>query len=127
MLQAVTEAVFAVVETRLQQQHRLLVATCFGLAKLNMACEEDDYVKAFLIPLNLDQTWLWEEVIPMKKEKVINVEEEDKEQDMEEEKNKEEKEESEEDNLETMAVEKHKDQADETFPSWIPNECNIKV
>lgn len=140
-----TEAVFAVVETRLQQQHRLLVATCFGLARLNMAYEEEDYIKAFLVPLNLDQGWLWEEVIPPdKKEKEAEVDGEEKEEvedkeekdieegkDNEKEKGKEEKEvKSEEEDLEIKTcetVEGKKEQTDETFPSWIPKECNIKV
>ncbi|XP_063870908.1 dynein axonemal heavy chain 10-like isoform X4 [Scylla paramamosain] len=144
ILQVVTEAVFAVVETRLQQQHRLLVATCFGLARLNMFCEEEDFLKAFLIPLNLDETWLWGKVVPPKKEKKAEVDEEEKEgeeedkeeQDMEEEKDeeeekdKEEKEDkSEEEDPETKpceTVEEHQDQTDEVFPSWIPSECNVK-
>lgn len=139
-----TEAVFAVVETRLQQQHRLLVATCFGLARLNMTFEEEDYIKAFLVPLNLDEAWLWEEVIPPKKKKepeddgVEKEEEEDKEEkdteiredDEEEEDKKEEEEKSDEEDPEIKTdetVAEHKEQADDAFPSWIPKECSIKV
>ncbi|MPC58002.1 hypothetical protein E2C01_051994 [Portunus trituberculatus] len=146
ILQAVTEAVFAVVEARLQQQHRVLVATLFSLARLNMFSEKEDYVKAFLIPLNLDETWLWGEIIPPKKEKKAKVDEEEedegkeedkKEQDMEEgkdeekEKNLEEKEDRSEDEdpekKKCETVEEHQDQPNEDFPSWIPSECNIKV
>ncbi|XP_045101948.1 dynein-1-alpha heavy chain, flagellar inner arm I1 complex-like isoform X2 [Portunus trituberculatus] len=145
ILQAVTEAVFAVVEARLQQQHRVLVATLFSLARLNMFSEKEDYVKAFLIPLNLDETWLWGEIIPPKKEKKAKVDEEEedegkeedkKEQDMEEgkdeekEKNLEEKEDRSEDEdpekKKCETVEEHQDQPNEDFPSWIPSECNIK-
>lgn len=133
-MQAVTEAVFAMLDARLQRQHRLLVATCIGLVRLNMSCEKEDYVKAFLVPLNLDQTWLWERVVPPKKkvEAEVDEEEKDKEEDVEDGKDKEEEREEKSDHekeLETKsdeAIEEH-DQAEETFPSWIPSGCKKKV
>ena len=144
-MQAVTEAVFAVVETRLQQQHRVLVVTCFSLARLNMFCEKEDYLKAFLTPLNLDDTWLWGKLIPPKKEKEDEVDEEEKEEeeedreeqnmeekkDEEEEKDKEEKEDISEEKDPGMepceTFEEHLYQTDEDLPSWIPSGCNVKV
>lgn len=136
MLQAVTEAVFGVVDARLQRQHRLLVASCFGLVRLNMTCKKEDYVKAFLVPLNLDQTWLWEGVTPPKKKQAESDEEAmDKEKDVEngkdeeEEKVEEEEEKSADEEPEAKSDEsmKEHDQEDESFPSWIPDGCNKKV
>lgn len=133
MLQAVTEAVFAMIDARLQRQHRLVVATCIGLVSLNMSCEKEDYVKAFLVPLNLDQTWLWEGVVPPKKKVEPEAdEEEDKEEDVEDRKDKEDEREEKSDHeteLETRsdkAIEEH-DLSEETFPSWLPSGCKKKV
>ncbi|XP_050721570.1 uncharacterized protein LOC127001253 isoform X3 [Eriocheir sinensis] len=133
MLQSVTEAVFAMIDARLQRQHRLLVATCIGLVSLNMSCEKEDYVKAFLVPLNLDQTWLWEGVVPPKKkvEAEVDEEEKDKEEDVEDGKDEEEEREEKSDHekeLETRSDEtiEELDQAEETFPSWIPSGCKKK-
>lgn len=140
MLQAVTEAVFAVLDARLQRQHRLLVATCFGLVTLNMTCEEEDYVKAFLVPLNLDQTCLWEGVVPpaVKKEEAEGNEVKEKEdvgeggEDKEEEIDGEQSEGKSDEEREPEikpdeAVAEHDDQTLETLPSWIPSGCNKKV
>lgn len=137
MLQSVIEAVFAVVDSRLQRQHRLIVATCFCLVSLNMTCEKEDYVKAFMVPLNLDQTWLWEGIVPAKKEEAED-EKQHEGKDVEEgigkdeEKVEKEKKGKSDDEIEpetrpTEAMIGHEDQADETFPSWLPPECNKKV
>lgn len=130
-------AVYAVVDARLQCQHRLLVATCFGLVTLNMICEEEDFVKAFLVPFNLDQTWLWEGVLPPRKKKEeAKVDEEGK--DVEEGKNQEEEkveeikeeksdEERDHETRPSGAKGEYGEQTDETFPPWIPSGCNKKV
>lgn len=139
MLQAVTEAVFEMIDARLQRQHRLLVATCIGLVSLNMTCEKEDYVKAFLVPLNLDQTCLWEGVVPPKKkeeEGEVDEEERDEDKDMEDGKDKEEEKVEEEGEEKSDIKEpevksdeamEEQDQAEETFPSWMPSGCKIKV
>lgn len=128
MLQAVTEATFAVVDSRLQYQHRLLVATCFCLVSLNMACLEEDYVKAFLVPLNFDQAWLWEGIVPIKhKKEVFDDDEQEKDKGDVEEMGKEEEKKDKSESRLVDAMERHDDQADETFPSWLPHECSKKV
>lgn len=141
MLQAVTEAVFAVLDARLQRQHRLLVATCFGLVTLNMTCEEEDYVKAFLVPLNLDQTCLWEGVVPpTEKKEEAECDEEVKEKESVGEEGKDKEEEIDGKQSEGKSDDKrepevrpdevlaeHDDETLEALPSWIPSGCNKKV
>ncbi|XP_069945849.1 dynein axonemal heavy chain 10-like isoform X2 [Cherax quadricarinatus] len=51
----VTTTVFELLDMRLQLQHRLIVTTCFALAKLNMKHDSDNYIQTFLVPMQVDE------------------------------------------------------------------------
>lgn len=123
-MEIVTEAVLELLETRLQLQHRLVVATCLALTKLNLKCEQDDYVATFLVPLNLSQM-VWEEISrPSAKKKggEKSKMEEDDEPDEEQEIEDQEKEEEEEERIDAQEEDDTED-----LPEWIPEKCDKKV
>nr|XP_045619033.1 uncharacterized protein LOC123770899 [Procambarus clarkii] len=61
MMNVVTHTVFELMDMRLQFQHRLIVATCFTLAKMNMKQENEDYIRAFLVPLSEEEI-VWDNI-----------------------------------------------------------------
>lgn len=116
MLEIVTNAISELIDTRLQLQHRLIVTTCFALVRLNMKYENEDYIKAFLIPVELEQM-IWKDISksrPMKKQgnnKSVDDLEECARKDREED----------EESIHT------ENEQEESIPEWIPKQSDKKV
>ncbi|XP_042227080.1 uncharacterized protein LOC121869635 [Homarus americanus] len=104
--EVVTSSVFELINMRLQLQHRLIVTVCFALAKLNMKCDSEDYIKAFLVPMNVEQM-LWKDVNRpgvTKKQEHINSSKEEKDEEIIEE----------------------KVESEDSISDWIPKQCDWK-
>ncbi|KAK7081311.1 hypothetical protein SK128_015816, partial [Halocaridina rubra] len=128
LVDSAIEAIFDPLETRLHSHHKLIVATCFAFAKLDMDTLNEDIVMAFLVPLDKGED-IWQKYAKVETEclsKTASVEVEEEREEIEGE-NEEENEEETEDMLTYATDMDSDDEEEDEIPSeWIPKQCDVK-